>query len=56
MVRDRLVDLFGKNDQFTDTMGSKMKEKMLEDLRGGIKEEYMSGPCIALLFERSGEI
>ena len=53
MIRDRLVDLFGENEQFTVEMAFKMKEKMYEDLRSGKKEEYMSRPGIALLFERS---
>ena len=33
MIRDRLVTLFGDDDQFTEEMGKKMLEVMLEDLR-----------------------
>ena len=54
MIRDRLVDLFGENEQFTVEMALKMKEKMVEDLRHNNKKEYMTGPGIALLFDRSG--
>ena len=54
MIRDRLVNVFGKHDQFTLEIGKKMKEKMLEDLRSGRKEEYMSDVGLALLFDRSG--
>ena len=33
MIRDRLVTLFGDDDQFTEEIGRKMLEVMLEDLR-----------------------
>ena len=33
MIRDRLVALFGDDDQFTEETGRKMLEVMLEDLR-----------------------
>ena len=56
MIIDRLVALFGQNPQFTTDMASKMKEKMLEDLRAvpPRKEEYMSKMGIAVLFDRAG--
>ena len=54
MVVDRLTHLFGENTQFTLDIGRAMLEKMLEDLRGGRKEEYMSKVGLVLLFDRAG--
>ena len=56
MIRDRLLNLFGENLQFTLNMAQKMKEKMMEDLQSvpPRKEEYMSPMGIALLFDRAG--
>ncbi|WP_411024945.1 hypothetical protein, partial [Salmonella sp. s54836] len=54
MIRDRLENLFGQDEQFTVQIGMKMKEKILEDLRNKRKEEYQSRVGIALLFDRSG--
>ena len=54
MVVDRLTHLFGENTQFTLEIGRAMLEKMLEDLRGGRKEEYMSKVGLVLLFDRAG--
>ncbi|KAL9952348.1 hypothetical protein ACROYT_G039591 [Oculina patagonica] len=54
MIRERLVDLFGEDPQFTMEIAHTMKETMLEDLTGNRKEEYMSAVGIALLFDRSG--
>ena len=54
MIHERLVDLFGAEPQFTMEMAHTMKEKMLEDLTGNRKEEYMSAVGIALLFDRAG--
>ena len=54
MIRDRLVNLFNEDPQFTDDMGLKMKDLMLEDLRSGRKEEYQSKVGLALLFDRAG--
>ena len=55
MVRDRLVDLFGKNEQFTLDMAKKMLAQMHADLsKENRKEEYMSLVGLALLFDRSG--
>ena len=54
MIHERLVDLFGADPQFTMEMAHTMKEKMLKDLTGNRKEEYMSAVGIALLFDRAG--
>nr|QPL12218.1 ilborin C [Halisarca dujardinii] len=54
MLKDRLENLFGEHKQFNDKICGRMKEVMLEDLRSGRKEEYMSEAGIALLFDRSG--
>jgi hypothetical protein len=54
MIRDRLVDVFGSYPQFTLEIGDIMKEKMLDDLREGRKEEYMSKAGLLILFERAG--
>ena len=54
MIRDRMVELFGENPQFTIEMAEKMKKVMIEDLTNNRKEEYMSKVGLALLFDRSG--
>ena len=54
MIKERLTDLFGECKQFNDEIAGNMKEKMLEDLRQGRKEEYMSKVGLAMLFDRSG--
>nr|QPL12219.1 ilborin D [Halisarca dujardinii] len=54
MLKDRLETLFGENKDFNEKICARMKELMLEDLRSGRKEEYMSEAGIALLFNRSG--
>ena len=54
MIKDRLVNLFGDHQQFTEEIGGKMKETMLQDLHANRKEEYMSKVGIILLFDRSG--
>ena len=54
MIANHLENLFGKNPQFTEDMALKMKELMLEDLRGGRKEEYNSAAGVAVLFDRAG--
>ncbi|XP_022093111.1 uncharacterized protein LOC110980590 [Acanthaster planci] len=54
MIRQRMVDLFGDDPQFTLDLAYKMKELILEDLRTGRKEEYMSMVGLALLFDRAG--
>ena len=54
MIRSKLVEDFGENEAFTDEVAAAMKDLMLEDLRSGRKEEYMSKVGIALLFDRAG--
>ena len=54
MIRDRLVNLFGEDPQFTLDMARKMKELLLADMSSGRKEEYMSKVGVALLFDRAG--
>ena len=54
MIRDRLIDVFGSHPEFTLEVGETMKEKMLEDLREGRKEECMSKVGLLILFERAG--
>ncbi|XP_072177566.1 uncharacterized protein [Diadema setosum] len=54
MIQKRLVDLFGKDPQFTLDLTYKMKELILKDLRSGRKEEYMSMVGLALLLDRAG--
>ena len=54
MIKQRLVDLFGDNTQFTEDVASKMHEVMIEDLTNNRKEEYMSSVGIAVLFDRAG--
>ena len=54
MIRDRLVNLFGEDPQFTLDQAKKMKELLLADMSSGRKEEYMSSVGVALLFDRSG--
>ena len=54
MIKERLINTFGEHEQFTDEIGLQMKERMLDDLRSGRKEEYMSQVGIALLFDRAG--
>lgn len=54
MICDRLKHFYGPDPQFTEEIGLKMKEIMLQDLRSGRKEEYNSEVGIAMLFDRSG--
>ena len=54
MIRDRLINLFGEDPQFTLEMAKKMKELLLADMSSGRKEEYMSSVGVALLFDRAG--
>ncbi|XP_038047834.1 uncharacterized protein LOC119721951 [Patiria miniata] len=54
MIQQRLINLFGNDPQFTLELTHKMKELILEDLRTGRKEEYMSMVGLALLFDRAG--
>ncbi|XP_064641872.1 uncharacterized protein LOC135496469 [Lineus longissimus] len=54
MILLHLKNLFGEDPQFTLDLAYKMKELILEDLRTERKEEYMSAPGIAMLFDRAG--
>ncbi|CAC5393052.1 unnamed protein product [Mytilus coruscus] len=54
MVRTKLVNYFGENEDFTIERANLMKEVMLKDLRGNRKEEYMSKCGLAVLYDRSG--
>ena len=54
MIRERLVNLFGDNTQFTEEMAEKMHKVMIDDLTNNRKEEYMSSVGIAVLFDRAG--
>ena len=54
MIRDRLVELFGDNPQFTEEMALQMHKVMIEDLASNRKEEYMSSVGIVVLFDRAG--
>ena len=54
MIRDRLVELFGIDLQFTIEQAEKMHQVIIQDLTNNRKEEYMSKVGLALLFDRSG--
>ena len=54
MIRDRLVELFGIDPQFTIEQAEKMHQVIIQDLTNNRKEEYMSKVGLALLFDRSG--
>ena len=48
MIKDRLVNLYGEDEQFNDEIALNMKQLMITDLTKGRKEEYMSYVGIAL--------
>ena len=54
MIADRMVNLFGPNDQFTEEMAVNMKAVMIKDLTSGRKEEYMTPVGLAVLFDSAG--
>ncbi|XP_038049048.1 uncharacterized protein LOC119722788 isoform X1 [Patiria miniata] len=54
MIQQRLVRLYGNDPQFTLDLTNKMKALILEDLRSGRKEEYMSKIGLAMLMDRAG--
>ncbi|XP_038054925.1 uncharacterized protein LOC119727133 [Patiria miniata] len=54
MIQARLINLFGEDPQFTLELAHEMKELILEDLRTGRREEYMSMLGLAMLFDRAG--
>ena len=54
MIAERLKHLFGEDPQFTEEIGMRMKEVMLEDLHNNRKEEYMSAVGLAVgILERN---
>ena len=54
MIRQRMINLFGEDEQFTEAIAMQMKTVMLEDLNSNRKEEYMSEAGLTLLFHRAG--
>ena len=54
MILERLHNVFGENERFTEVIATNMKAKMIEDLTANRKEEYMSHVGLALLFDRAG--
>ena len=54
MFLSKLKEYFGKNEQFDLNIAKKMKEKMLENLRNGRKEEANSCVGLAMLFDQAG--
>ena len=54
MIRQRMINLFGDDEQFTEDMAVQMKKVMLEDLNSNRKEEYMSAAGLIMLFDRAG--
>ena len=54
LIRERLIDLFGDNPQFTEDIAMEMHKVMIDDLTNNRKEEYMSSVGIAVLFDRAG--
>ena len=54
MIQQRMISLFGEDEQFTEAMAEQMKTVMLEDLNANRKEEYMSEAGLIMLFDRAG--
>jgi len=54
MIQQRMINLFGEDEQFTEAMAEQMKTVMLEDLNANRKEEYMSEAGLIMLFDRAG--
>ena len=54
MIRQRMIGLFGEDEQFTEDMAMQMQKVMLEDLNSNRKEEYMSESGLIMLFDRAG--
>lgn len=53
IIKDRLIEVFGTNEQFTEDLAAKMKAVMIDELTNGRKEEYMSAKGLAVLFDRA---
>ena len=54
MILKKLKDYFGEDEQFTLELASRMKKKLLENLKIGRKEEANSRVGLAMLFDQSG--
>ena len=54
MIQQRMINLFGDDEQFTEDMAMQMKKVMQEDLNSNRKEEYMSEAGLIVLFDRAG--
>ncbi len=54
VVLEKLRDMFGEDEQFTEEIATQMKSNITEDVSNNRKEEYMSRTGLALLFERAG--
>ena len=54
MLKQQMIKTFGFNVDFTEEIMHFMKKRMIQDLVGNRKEEYMSPVGLALLFDRAG--
>ena len=54
MLKEQMLNTFGFNADFTDEKMAIMRKKIIQDLVGNRKEEYMSPVGLALLFDRCG--
>ena len=54
MLKRQMIKTFGYNVDFTEEIMRFMKKRMVQDLVGNRKEEYMSPVGLALLFDRAG--
>lgn len=54
LIKSRLEKDFGKDPQFTEEMGARMKDQMLVDAAANLKEEYNSKAGLSMLFDRAG--
>lgn len=54
MILRRLEELFGPDPQFDWNLAHAMRGQILDDLREGNKEEYMSHVGLALLMDKAG--
>jgi len=52
LVCERLINLFGSHETFTEETAAAMKQMMLEDLHAGRKEDYTSPIGLAMLYGR----
>ena len=54
LIQQRMINLFGEDEQVTEAIAEQMKTVMLEDLNANRKEEYMSEAGLIMLFDRAG--